>query len=369
MTAPLQRFAADDRRVALPDRARCCSRWPRACGLPVAARRRRSRSRARCCSSCRLAAACRRPTSCGSRSTTTAGRFGTTSRVPGDGALGPRERDPSRHGPDPAGRGAGRAAVHARALAAAARVLTGRWRFAGRDARTVRAAARAPLPPPTATVTASPTTIDDCPAAANPAQGGCPVNNDGGGDGGRRRRRWRRQRRRPGDAASDGGHGRVRLRRFGAVRSSRSGATCTDSAQCASSFCVDGVCCGNACLGPCRSCNQPNADGICQPYAQGTDPASSAALAHLQRRGRVRPASAGRPQAEWPALRRRTASAESGFCKDGVCCNDACDGALPHLRDRNLRRRQPQDRPARVRGDDDLQRQRQMCRDVVAARS
>src|SRR4029077_9284847 len=51
------------------------------------------------------------------------------------------------------------------------------------------------------------------------------------------------------------------------------GASCVDSAQCHSTFCVDGVCCNNACAGPCRSCNQPNNDGMCLPYPQGSDPA------------------------------------------------------------------------------------------------
>jgi hypothetical protein len=47
------------------------------------------------------------------------------------------------------------------------------------------------------------------------------------------------------------------------------GALCTASAQCASSFCADGVCCNTACSGPCVSCNQSGRIGTCGPTPRG----------------------------------------------------------------------------------------------------
>ena len=103
------------------------------------------------------------------------------------------------------------------------------------------------------------------------------------------------------------------------------GAACADSVQCSSSFCVDGVCCANACLGPCRSCNQPNNDGICQPYAQGTNPAAECTGgATCNGAGACGPPTGG-PKANGE-LCGATTDCMSGFCKDGVCCNNACDG-------------------------------------------
>lgn len=52
------------------------------------------------------------------------------------------------------------------------------------------------------------------------------------------------------------------------------GAACTDKGQCASSFCVDGVCCDKAC-GECNACSNAmtgEADGTCAPVAVGKDP-------------------------------------------------------------------------------------------------
>jgi hypothetical protein len=45
------------------------------------------------------------------------------------------------------------------------------------------------------------------------------------------------------------------------------GAGCTTGAECTSTFCVDGVCCGMACTGACTSCNQTGLEGMCLPVA------------------------------------------------------------------------------------------------------
>jgi hypothetical protein len=51
------------------------------------------------------------------------------------------------------------------------------------------------------------------------------------------------------------------------------GQPCTDSSQCASAVCVDGVCCADACQGACRSCALPSSLGVCTPIAaKSADP-------------------------------------------------------------------------------------------------
>lgn len=50
------------------------------------------------------------------------------------------------------------------------------------------------------------------------------------------------------------------------------GASCESPARCASGFCVDGVCCDEACVGSCRSCARPGTAGVCTPAPDGEDP-------------------------------------------------------------------------------------------------
>ena len=51
------------------------------------------------------------------------------------------------------------------------------------------------------------------------------------------------------------------------------GQTCDTAAECASNFCVDRVCCENACSGACLSCALPSSPGRCVAVAAGnTDP-------------------------------------------------------------------------------------------------
>ena len=56
----------------------------------------------------------------------------------------------------------------------------------------------------------------------------------------------------------------------------KSGESCGGKAECVSGFCVDGVCCAEACDGLCRSCSaavkQQGADGICGFIKVGTNP-------------------------------------------------------------------------------------------------
>jgi hypothetical protein len=50
------------------------------------------------------------------------------------------------------------------------------------------------------------------------------------------------------------------------------GTRCANGMDCRSGACVDGFCCQSACAGPCVSCDQPGAEGRCQPTADGEDP-------------------------------------------------------------------------------------------------
>src|SRR5438552_1437 len=52
----------------------------------------------------------------------------------------------------------------------------------------------------------------------------------------------------------------------------RPGAACGCKAECASGFCVDGVCCDKACDGACQTCTLPGKAGTCAPAAAGATP-------------------------------------------------------------------------------------------------
>jgi hypothetical protein len=52
----------------------------------------------------------------------------------------------------------------------------------------------------------------------------------------------------------------------------KNGQVCSAASSCASSHCVDGVCCDSECDGRCRVCNLPGHVGTCIAQANGTDP-------------------------------------------------------------------------------------------------
>jgi hypothetical protein len=237
-------------------------------------------------------------------------------RVPASGALVPESG--SRLGTVLVQPGAtsGNLRLHVRGVLAGARALDGLLVVS--PAERSRGAFDLTLDPAEladADVDGVPDAIDDCPAVADPDQRGC-ANGDGGGDGG-------------GDAdaatdgsavdaggdiCADGGCGRPL------------GATCSVEIQCESGFCVDGVCCGSACTGACRSCNQPGKDGMCLAYQQGSDPSGECATG-LTCNGVGScgpPPSGSKQQGE---LCGAGPECQSGFCVDGVCCATACTEA------------------------------------------
>lgn len=54
------------------------------------------------------------------------------------------------------------------------------------------------------------------------------------------------------------------------------GSPCATAGECATGFCVDGVCCDAACIGACQACSTAKkgqgSDGMCGPIKNGTDP-------------------------------------------------------------------------------------------------
>jgi hypothetical protein len=258
-------------------------------------------------------------------------------RVPEAGALTPESATHLGTVLIQPGAAQGALRVHVRALAASARVADGTLSIPAGSRGTFPLQLAADVPAD-ADGDGVPDAIDDCPGVANENQGGCPGTmdggdgggDDGGGDdgGGTNDAADARDASDAGDAApGDGGGGMDALDCDASGACNRAnGSPCTDSAQCRFSFCVDGVCCANACTGPCRSCNQPNNDGVCQPYAQGTNPAGECTGGMTcNGAGACGPAPGG-PKANGELCGAGT-ECMSTFCVDGVCCNNSCTGA------------------------------------------
>jgi hypothetical protein len=231
--------------------------------------------------------------------------------------------------------------VHLKGWREGTRVLDGLLRIAkqdrGRGAFDVVLDATAPADADDDDV---PDEIDDCAAIANPGQGGCPRGNDDGGA--------------PADAAADAGEdaggtvvdaaadmgvdARTEVGSdagadaapacaFSGGCNLARGAVCANDEQCASSFCVDGVCCAEACAGKCRACNQPGNDGVCLGYAATTDPERECSSG-MTCNGAGACGSASPPGNKMNGEICSAASeCGSRFCKDGVCCNTACNDA------------------------------------------
>jgi len=103
----------------------------------------------------------------------------------------------------------------------------------------------------------------------------------------------------------------------GGARPLPANATCTVAAQCASGFCVDGVCCDAACDGSCETCALTGKVGTCSPITDASDDTCGGDLT-CDGSGRCRKLLG----------KACTASNEcaSGSCVDGVCCGSAACG-------------------------------------------
>jgi hypothetical protein len=94
------------------------------------------------------------------------------------------------------------------------------------------------------------------------------------------------------------------------------GASCTSGAECSSGFCVDGVCCNDACTGVCKACNLNAAPGTCTLIPRGQDPANECPAGT----GANATCAPGGCDGNAPKCRYASASTE--------CRQPACDGAL-----------------------------------------
>lgn len=56
------------------------------------------------------------------------------------------------------------------------------------------------------------------------------------------------------------------------------GVSCTDPAECASGYCVDGVCCNEPCDAPSQACNLPGSVGTCSDLPRGVPTTSRSGL-------------------------------------------------------------------------------------------
>ncbi len=95
------------------------------------------------------------------------------------------------------------------------------------------------------------------------------------------------------------------------------GTPCENSFECASGACASGVCCATTCNGPCQQCDAPGSMGMCvqlAPLSQGACPSGQACDAGGVCRKKAGENCSGKGECV------------SGFCVDGVCCADACDG-------------------------------------------
>jgi hypothetical protein len=96
------------------------------------------------------------------------------------------------------------------------------------------------------------------------------------------------------------------------------GTPCENGFQCASGECSSKVCCSSACNGPCQQCDAAGSIGTCAllpPLSQGKCASDQVCDA-----GGVCRKKSGEPCSG------NNKECVSGFCVDGVCCADACDG-------------------------------------------
>jgi len=121
------------------------------------------------------------------------------------------------------------------------------------------------------------------------------------------------------------------------------GASCASSCECGSGNCVDGVCCNTACTGVCVACNLPGLLGTCSNRAAGTDPENGCGGYQCDGNGACATTCSGCPATACKSTNYCAGSAcvakktqgtgcgagcecASGFCNDGVCCNQECSG-------------------------------------------
>ena len=99
------------------------------------------------------------------------------------------------------------------------------------------------------------------------------------------------------------------------------GQACASSTQCVTGHCADGICCDAACTGTCQACNLLGNNGSCKAIAKGQPDATA-----------ITPCTGDKVcDGLGKCLTKQGKSCTSatdclaGFCRDGVCCDKACD--------------------------------------------
>ncbi|HEY0710558.1 MAG TPA: LamG domain-containing protein [Polyangia bacterium] len=134
-----------------------------------------------------------------------------------------------------------------------------------------------------------PDSIDNCPDARNPDQ------NDDDRDG-------------AGNVCEGSNPG-----------SAANGNACSADNQCGSGACVGGICCDSKCENACSSCHLPDKVGTCsrKPMDAGSETCGDAPRPDA---GPPPPAGSNGAKCD------NGKECASGFCSDGVCCAEACEG-------------------------------------------
>ncbi|HMY19861.1 MAG TPA: C-type lectin domain-containing protein, partial [Polyangium sp.] len=98
------------------------------------------------------------------------------------------------------------------------------------------------------------------------------------------------------------------------------GATCVSGANCASGFCVDGVCCNSACTETCVACTNAKTgygvDGTCAPILYDTDPEEECWGGACSGFGECKLYNG--------VACATTEQCLSNYCVDGFCCGNIC---------------------------------------------
>jgi hypothetical protein len=101
------------------------------------------------------------------------------------------------------------------------------------------------------------------------------------------------------------------------------GLVCASSAQCASGFCIEGICCDTACDGTCQACTTAKkgsgVDGTCGSIASETDPDNECNGGKCDGTGACRYYNSAPCTSNGQCF--------SKYCVDGVCCGNICKGS------------------------------------------
>lgn len=96
------------------------------------------------------------------------------------------------------------------------------------------------------------------------------------------------------------------------------GQGCGGANECVSGFCVDNICCEDACSGTCMACDVSGMLGMCVNVPTGQDDGACSGTQSCDGTGACKVDDGG---ACTPAT---AAQCSSGICADDVCCNNAC---------------------------------------------